>query len=248
MRKRYLLSTLCVLAIWSSSYTSVHNSHRLTVGSAANASKVRWTPNPDRGSASSTMSGGRRGTASATCASDEHHLEPTITLLVPEETVAFTTKAQPTLVWYVEGDQAKEMEFVLFHPERANPVYVQEIQPATGLIEVTLPESAALEVGVSYRWTVLVACDHNDLLAHTRSLIERVEISSEMSNEMLGVEAISLDQASLYASQGIWYDALNSLIGAYRQDAQTAVLQELYSLLQQANTEVPMELSLAVES
>ncbi len=244
MSKRYLLGAFCMLATWSSSYAPVHTSSRPTIGSAANADEVRWTPDPKRGRASNTLSGGRRGTASATCALDDR-LKPAVTLLVPEETIALTTKAQPTLAWYVEGNQTAEMEFVLFHPEHADPVYTREIQSATGLVEVTLPESAALEVGVPYRWTVFVACDHDNFSVHTRSLVERIEVP----NAALDVSAMSsLEQASLYASQGIWYDTLNSLIDACRQDARTIVLQELRSLLQQINTDVPIELSLAVES
>ncbi len=66
MHKRYFLGVFCMLAAWSTSYTSVHISHQLTIGNAAQASEVRWVPDPKRGRASNTLSGGCRGTASAT--------------------------------------------------------------------------------------------------------------------------------------------------------------------------------------
>jgi len=194
------------------------------------------------------MSGGRRGSAAATCVSnsdsDSDRLDPAVTLLVPNGSVVLTTKAQPTLAWYLESEQAVDMEFVLHHPEHADPVYTKALKSATGLMEVALPDSAALEVGVPYRWTVFVSCNDSDFSVHTRSFVERIEAPDELTLPI----ASSLDQASFYASQGIWYDALNLLIGAYRQDAQSAALVELRSLLQQADAEVPIELSLSVES
>lgn len=245
MSKRYLLGAFSVLAVWSCSHTPIHVSRHLTIGSAANADEVRWTPDPKRGRASNTLSGGRRGAVSATCAQGDHSLRPAVTLLVPEEAIALTTKAQPTLVWYVEGNQAAEMEFVLLHPEHADPIYTKKIQSAIGLVEVTLPESAALEVGVPYRWTVSVTCDHDNFSVHTRSLVERVEMPNAAPNTSV---MSSFEQASFYASQGIWYDALNLLIDAYRQDAQIAVLQEFRSLLRQINTDMSIEPSLAGKS
>lgn len=247
MRKHFLPGVFLVLATWLSNCTYASNSPFITIGSAASASQVRWTPDPRRGSASSTMSGGRRGTASATCVesgrSDES-LDPTLTLLVPDGNTALTTQARPTLTWYLKSEQVANMEFVLYHPEYANPVYTRALEATTGLIEVSLPESAALEAGVSYRWTVFVDCKSSNSSIYTRSFVERTEVPIE-----LDANAVSpLDQAAFYAAQGVWYDALNLLIGAYRQDAQPNTLTELRNLLQQGNADIPIEVSLAVES
>lgn len=246
MRKHSLLGALFMLATWFSSSTYASNGYALTVSNAAaNTDRVRWTPDPRRGSASSTMSGGRRGTASATCALDRNDsLDPTVTLLVPNGNAVLTTQAQPTLTWYLKSEQVADMEFVLYHPEYADPIYTQKLESATGLVEVTLPESAALEVGTSYRWTVFVGCQSSASSIYTRSFVERVEAHSDLDTSAMS----SLDQAAFYASQGIWYDALNLLLGAYRQNAQADTLGELRNLLQQANTEIPVELCLAVES
>ena len=81
MRKIHILGALLMLTAWSSTYTAAGPSTagRFQVGSAANAD-VRWTPNPDRGRASTTMSGGRRGTPFAACALDDARPDPAITL------------------------------------------------------------------------------------------------------------------------------------------------------------------------
>lgn len=246
MRKHASLGALFVLATWFSSCTYASNGYLWSVGSAASANQVRWTPDPKRGSASSTMSGGRRGSAVAACALEgdrsSGYLDPAITLLVPDGDAVLTTEAQPTLAWYLKSNQAIDMKFVLHHPEHADPVYTQELKSAAGLVEISLPAAAALEVGVPYRWTVFVNCESSDSFVYTRSFVERIEAPSE-----LDTITSSLDRAAFYASQGIWYDALNLLIGTYRQGAQADTLVELRSLLQQINTEIPVEVSLAVE-
>ncbi|MEM6867561.1 MAG: DUF928 domain-containing protein [Cyanobacteria bacterium P01_C01_bin.121] len=245
MRKFHIFSALFLLTAWSSNFTSAGPSTagRFQIGSAANA-EVRWTPNPERGSASTTMSGGRRGTPFAACALDDDVPDPAITLLVPDGGVNLTTEAHPTLSWYLESDGVVDMEFMLSHPEQAEPVYTKEMQSAAGLVEVTLPESVALEVGKAYRWTVFVHCEGGEYTIHARSFVERT------AENTLGEAATlsPIDRANAFAAQGIWYDALNTLVASYRQEGNMATLLEIRDLLRQADTEVPLELSLAIES
>ena len=65
---------------------------------------------------------------------------------------------------------------------------------------------------------------------------------------MMAADASSLERASIYAANGIWYDALNTLVSAYREEGEITTLLEIRELLRQAETEVPLELSLATES
>ncbi len=246
MSRYYILGAFFALATWSSTFVSASPSlaGSLQVGSAAQAG-VRWTPNPDRGSASSTLSGGRRGAAASACALDSSLPDPAVTLLVPEGTTGLTTAAQPTLSWYLESDNVTDMEFVLSHPEQATPVYTQRMSAESGLVEVTLPESAALEMGTRYRWTVFVSCNNGDNEVHARSFVERVA-DSELEATIDSMEAI--ERADAYAAKGIWYDALNTLVNAYREESQISTLLEIRDLLEQARTEVPLDLSLATAS
>lgn len=246
MSKYHIFGAFLALAAWSSTYASAthHQASRLQVGSAAQAG-VRWTPNPDRGSASSTLSGGRRGTSASACALDSLAPDSAVTLLVPDGTTGLTTKAQPTLSWYLETHQAAEMEFVLSHPDRATPVYTQRLQANSGLVEVTLPDSAALEVGTRYRWTVFVTCNDGSNEVHARSFVERVA-DSELETTVS--TTTSIEKADAYAAKGIWYDALNTLIEAYQADSHLSTLLEIRDLLNQANIEVPLDLSSAAAS
>lgn len=246
MSKYHILGAFLALAAWSGNYIPSYTadaSPSLQVGASAKAD-VRWTPNPDRGSASSTMSGGRRGTAASACALDASTPDPAITLLVPEGTVGLTTKAQPTLSWYIESESDVEMEFMLSHPDSPEPVYTKRLQSSTGLVEVALPESVALEADTLYRWTVFVTCNGGEYEIHARSFVERI---ADAEAEAAVASMLPEDQAAGYAARGIWYDALNTLVDSYRQDSRMVTLINIRDLLDQANTEVPLELSLAVE-
>ena len=246
MSKYHILGALLTLATWSSSYvpTAASLASGWQIGSAAYAGGVRWTPNPERGSASSTLSGGRRSASASSCALNESEPDPAITLLVPNGESGLTTAAQPTLSWYLESKGTADMEFVLSHPKQAEPVYVQKIRSDAGLVEVTLPKEAALEEGTRYRWTVFVNCNGGENKIHARSFVERVP---ELTPVATGTAIDPIEQASSYAARGIWYDTLNTLIAAYRSEATLGTLIEIRNLLSQADTEVPLELSLAVE-
>ncbi len=242
--KYRILGALVSLAAWSVSYAPAPQAIGLQIGTAAQAG-VRWTPDPDQGSASSTLSGGRRGTSASACALDSLAPDPAITLLVPEGATGLTTKAQPTLSWYLESENVAEMTFMLSHPEQATPIHTQHISASEGLVEVSLPDSAALEVGTRYRWMVFLTCNNGENEVHARSFVERVAEDSVATD----ISSLSeTQQAEAYAESGIWYDALNSLVSAYRAESQMSTLLDIRGLLEQADTEVPLDLSLATAS
>lgn len=243
MSKYHVLGAFLALATWSGTYVPAtpHQAGNLQISAAAQAN-VRWTPNPDRGSASSTLSGGRRSISASACALDSLVPDPSVTLLVPDGATGLTTKARPTLSWYLESNQKVDMEFVLSHPDQAVPVYIEHVRANSGLIELSLPKSVALEVGTRYRWTVFATCNGGANEVHARSFIERVA-DRELAATVGFMTPI--ERADAYAAKGIWYDALNTLVAAYRTDLEMNTLLEIRELLNQAHTEVPLDLSLA---
>lgn len=256
MSKRHILGALVALAAWSGAYvptgTTVASNaatdnviSRLQIGEAAQAN-VRWKPNPDRGSASSTLSGGRRGIATAACALDSGIPDPALTLLVPAgDETELTTQAQPTLAWFLESKAVADMEFMLFQSNQVEPVYSKEISASAGLVEVTLPADIELEEGVQYRWTVFMNCNSGSSQVHARSFVKRVAAADIPIDTSAMTTA---EQATIYAAHGVWYDTLNALIRAYREEAQMKTLLEIRDLLEQAGTNVPLDLSLAIAS
>lgn len=208
---------------------------------------IRWTPQEDRGSVSNTLSGGRRGQQTAIC--NAFDAEATrLTLLVPDAgNSLLTTVAHPTFNWYLTTSSPVSMEFVLFGPDQAAPIYTQVLQAdASGLNSLSLPADRVLEVGKRYRWTVLVSCDSGpEREIYARSFIQRVDgetLAQDISN------ASSLDQAIAFASRGIWYDALEHLLTVRAQEPNNhQVIETLESLLQQAlSDESEVDLSRAI--
>ncbi|MEO1400268.1 MAG: DUF928 domain-containing protein [Cyanobacteria bacterium J06635_1] len=201
----------------------------------ASGDTVRWTPNEERGQAGGTLSGGRRGQEAA-CETSEDSTR--LTLLVPGNgTGLFTTEANPTFAWHIATQAATEMQFVLFDPRQAAPIYSQTLQAdSRDLASVSLPADKALEVGIRHRWTVIASCpDGTNREIHARSFIERQD--RETLNQALS-NSSSLDRAAAYAAEGIWYDALAHLLTARHQaPGSVEVRAALEMLLQQAMSE-----------
>ncbi|MEO0757092.1 MAG: DUF928 domain-containing protein [Cyanobacteria bacterium J06648_16] len=195
------------------------------------SSQIRWRPNPDRGTASSTLSGGRRGAIATRCAADG----PSLALLVPNQSESLlTTAVQPTVAWYVETERTVQMDLLLSHPDQAMPVYSKTLTAdQTGMLQVTLPE---LESDIRYRWTVFLRCDRTTAEVYSRSFIERVTAS----HLAMPTHASGIERAGIYANAGIWYDACDTLLTHYQQTQQPELLAALHRLLSQASPDHPL--------
>ena len=171
-----------------------------------------------------------------------------LTALVPtvkDSVGGLTTAANPTLWFYVPYvlNTDHPAEFALLN-DRNQYVYQTTLAnaqtDATGIIEVALPSTVALEVGKPYRWALTVNCGA-DSSVFVMGGIQRVAPlgADAMSNPPSGSEAAAnLDRASLYAEHGIWFDALTILAElkqAKPDDA--AIAAEWQSLLQSATLE-----------
>lgn len=208
-------------------------------GSAASANqaqqRIRWRPNPKMGSARSTLSGGRRGSAVARCDATRTMKPATLTLLVPQTNQGlFTTATNPTFFWHTDIDRPTQAEFILSDPNRAEPVFTKTVNlDRAGIRRVALPAEVTLKAGIRYRWTVLLACNggtSKEVVA--RSFVERVE-NTDLQQQIRAQS--NVDRASSFAAAGIWYDAIETLIDAVQQDPKNPQLKaELRSLLSQA--------------
>lgn len=203
--------------------------------------RIRWTPDSERGSVGSTLSGGRRGQAGLRCnVSDE---ATALDLMVPgDNSKLLTTVANPTLAWHVATAQPVSIAFHFSDPTLANPLYTQTINiEQTTTVSLTLPKNLSLEVNKNYRWTVLVSCpDGNNTEVSARSFIERV------NRESLNVDNLStLEQANTYAQAGIWYDAVASLLTA-KNEGVTDAEEMVQTLLEQGQNQAEITLSTVV--
>ncbi|MEO1399715.1 MAG: DUF928 domain-containing protein [Cyanobacteria bacterium J06635_1] len=239
IREYYVLGVVLAFLTWSGLGLRYLTTAGLTenfIAAAKQADTVRWQPNPDRGTATSTLSGGRRGNAVSRCAIAPDTLDTRMTLLVPQQNEGLlTTEATPRVSWYLETAEPVTMRLVLTHPEQANPLYTTTLTAnATGLATVTLPE---LSIGPRYRWTVFVACGQDSDEIYARSFIERIEANAEWA---LSDHQSDLEKAATYANAGIWYDALNTLLDRYHQSQQPNTVAALSTFLADAQPEQPV--------
>ncbi|PSN18733.1 hypothetical protein C7271_10945 [filamentous cyanobacterium CCP5] len=146
---------------------------------------------------------------------------------VSEVVLSQTTQDRPGFWFYVpytlDGDLP--LEFVLQDGD-GNTLYQTKFVSETndfGIVRIVLPETApALELAAPYRWFFMAYCDRN-APTFVEGWIERVEIAGAMQRQLDQVPVSR--QVALYAEQGIWQDALDTLGVLYRQDPQTDALQ-----------------------
>lgn len=93
-------------------------------------------------------------------------------------------------------------------------------QSGSGIVQVSLPttsKSPALEVNKLYHWYFVVDCNQ-DVPTQVDGWIQRVAIAPSLSRQIK--MASPLQQVALYASNGIWYDALNILAQTKKNNPQ----------------------------
>lgn len=206
----------------------------------ATPSRVRWTPQPERGNAQATLSGGRRGSDAVSCGPEAD--DTSLKLLVTDARESLvTTQAQPTLAWQVNSQQPVEMELIVSDVSQATPLLTQRLRvEGTDVVRVELPPAAALSPGAQYRWTVVAQCPTGQKTEiYARSFIRQVSGASlgqqlsTTSSATFSPGQPSIEQAVAYAESGIWYDAVAQLLALPEQVLQGQPADLLAELLEQ---------------
>lgn len=140
-----------------------------------------------------------------------------LTALIPSSNIGATLAGYPTFFFYIpDVDLAGvEGEFVLRN-EKDEQIY-QEIVPlkaGDSIVSVKLsatPDLPPLEVGKSYYWVFSILLAKVDRSSNTdvAGWIKRVEPNALITNQL--VRASSKAKPAIYASNGIWYEALTTL-------------------------------------
>ena len=213
---------------------------------------IEFTPPPveDRGR---PYSGRRQGAASrGSCQLSEQ--QTGLTALVPntqiklEETadnaylsnyelvLSLTTEALPAFWFYVpySSEDIKEFEFVL-QDESGNEVYQATFishGETPGIVQITLPETLSpLRLDATYQWFFLTHCesDATALSPEVGGWIRRVELASNLQTQL--DNATALETASIYASNGIWQNAITVLGELYRESPENSMFRDNWSSL-----------------
>ena len=183
---------------------------------------------PTRGAPASRVGGGSRGSADIT---------GELAVLAPDHT-GLTTRSQPTLYWYLSEPANARLDVTVTNDEQIDPLLEQiiGIPKAAGIQSLDLAKvGATLKPGVEYRWFVSLTPDEtqrsNDVVAS--GTIKYVKPDAALENKVASAD--ELTQARIYAEDGIWYDAIDSLSRAIQQNPGNASLHaQRAALLDQA--------------
>ncbi|MEA5552676.1 DUF928 domain-containing protein [Anabaena cylindrica UHCC 0172] len=204
-------------------------------------------PPPDRSAA-----GSRSGAASRGCTAGSQ----TVTALVPtyqqtlsqgkQEAVTITqvwgltNTENPDFFFFVpyNASSIANIEFVLQEQthNKSKTLYRTYLTPpeSPGIMSVHLPPSeASLQVGKMYHWffKVRVQCYQKEptKLDYTDGWVQRINPNSQLTEQLKQAE---LEQkATLYAENGVWYDAIMSLAELRLTNPQNKTLVEKWTTL-----------------
>ncbi len=138
---------------------------------------------------------------------------PSLYVLAPNHT-ALTTREQPSLFWYQTGPAKTRFELTLTEPKKPKPLLkvASDKSEQPGIHRISLEKQGVmLKPGVAYKWTIAWVPDpanrSQDVIAS--GTIQRVEPDAALKAGL--ADAKGFDKVALYAQNGIWYDALESL-------------------------------------
>lgn len=108
------------------------------------------------------------------------------------------------------------------------------------------PSAASLQPGTSYRWEVRLFCNSGDSTVSESGVdvpivfsggIQRTLLSAQLQRQLSAAKT-PRDRATLYASNGFWYDSLTTLgLQGGKSSTDPAIVRAWADLLRQANLE-----------
>jgi hypothetical protein len=174
------------------------------------------------------------GSRAGSCAGDT---ETKLTALAPQSHVGQTGSTHPTFAWFVPDSQPYPIIFQLYeYDANGNPQSIETInlQSSPGIMTLSLPkDKSGLSVGKRYRWEVVMLCNPG---SPSRALvveaeIERVEMPPALKTS-LSATTDPLERAKLYASEGLWYDAMGEVLTSDKERAREFTLSLLENLVE----------------
>ncbi len=143
-----------------------------------------------------------------------------LTALIPESNIGITVAEYPTFFFYIPKANLERVERVelAIVDKNNNLIYEKELslklKYPNRIVSIDLsnsPSLPALKVGESYYWIFSVGFDEVDRSgdAYVQGWIKRVSLDSTLQHKL--DTALPQEKPAIYASNGIWFDALTSL-------------------------------------
>ena len=167
--------------------------------------------------------------------------------LVPKWHLALTVNESPNLWFYVpySPDVIKSAELTLWDEEQ-NKIseIVYSIQNTPGIAQINVPEKL-LEVDKRYKVGFSITCYKQDdgiettnILPVVETWLKRVDLDNNLANQVK--TATPREKYTLYAANGIWYEALTELIELKEsQNNDEQVTKDWQDLLNQSEVNLP---------
>jgi hypothetical protein len=148
-----------------------------------------------------------------------------LTSLIPQSRLGLTYSSNPTFFWYIPQSPATTAKFLLLNNDDTDVVYetTLNLPKQSGIVSFTLPSSAPpLATGKQYHWYFVVGCSQLDQSANpsVEGWIERVAPDATIANQLQ--TASPAEKAAIYATNGIWHDAIATLAGLRQTDSTRA--------------------------
>lgn len=180
---------------------------------------------------------GSRPTGTRGCGDETRKTSPDLLTLLFQSKDGHTVSGRPTFFWYLSANPPVPIRFVLASPEEDEPA-IDEIfeNPRAGFMQAKLADKQPeLVPGRQYIWSVTLLCNRNNTAENpiAQGQIKRVPMPPDLA-EKLTQATSQLANATIYANQGFWYDALAIVAAAQAENPKDNTLQDhMLSLLGQ---------------
>ncbi|BAZ13497.1 hypothetical protein NIES4071_53360 [Calothrix sp. NIES-4071] len=164
-------------------------------------------------------------------------MTPKLTALVPvtEEAATvqhvwgLTTEERPTFWFYLPYTKSSgyPTSFVLLN-DKSSPIYKKDISlpEQAGIISIKIPANfPALSVNKQYRWFLKVYCDQLKEAppVYVEGVVSRVNLALTINQQLQTAQP--LERFAIYARNGIWYQALATIIQLKQKNPQNDMIQ-----------------------
>jgi hypothetical protein len=150
----------------------------------------------------------------------------------PELVFGVTILEHPSFLFYVPYSSSSTYgEFVLENEAQNQTIYKTPLTGTPGVVSFRLPSSSApLLIGKRYRWYFNIYCkDDNQIIASVEGYVKREQLNFALKNQL--EKATPRQRVALYATSGIWYEALSTAAELRRTNPQetswTTLLQAI---------------------
>jgi len=222
MRNRQIVTAIWIAFAWlalpSTAGAQAPIPGATKAAAAPGAAKAIVYVPPPRGEPGSRMGGGTRSAGTDAC-------DAQLEALVPEKHVGITTQSQPVFQWSLSSSVPCRIDFVLNDSRKPQPLIEKTLDGpfGAGIHEIELARlGVQLEPDVQYDWSVAIVRDPE------RRSRDTVAGGPVMRHTALatGGGTSGAELASLYAHEGIWYDALAALSAGIDAQPNNAELRE----------------------